>query len=113
MSTGQNNLQNGWGEYSHLVLTKLDDLQKEQREIRKSLDTVHSRLTKLESNQEKIKDLSSWKNMVNDVWSPAQMKEGKDEIYKQKERWTGATWLFIAAQVMWALIMAFKDKIFN
>jgi hypothetical protein len=27
---------------------------------------------------------------VSDVWSPSQMKEAKDEIYKQKSRWVAA-----------------------
>lgn len=110
---GGNRLQNGWSEYGHLVLSKLEELQGEHKEIRKSLDLIHSRLTTLEASQEKIKSLETWRDSVTETWSAKQMKEAKDEIYDQKTKWTVGYGVFIAAQVIWAFILFFKDKLFK
>ncbi len=36
----------------------------------------------------KVTSLEEWKEKVDEVWSPKQMQDAKDEIYKQKGKWT-------------------------
>jgi len=105
--------RNGWSEYSRLVLSKLDELHQDTKGIKESVDTVNDRLTKLESRQEDIDDLEVWQKEVYSTWSPVQMKESKDELYRQKEKWTGVWFVFIAVQVAWTILIVFKDKLFK
>ena len=105
--------KNGWAEYSRLVLSKLDELHNDHKEIKKALEVVNDRLTKLEAGRDDVKDLEDWRDRVNETWSPRQMKEAKDEVYKQKEKWTGVWFIFIAFQVLWGLALAFKDKLLD
>ena len=109
----RNTKKNGWTEYSHLVLNKLDELHNDYKDIKRSLDVINERLTKLESSQKDTEELQQWQKNVTDAWSPTQMKEAKDELYKQKEKWTGAWFIFIGMQMAWAAIVAFKDDIFK
>jgi hypothetical protein len=102
-----------WGEYSQLVLNKLEELHTDSKDVKKQLDAITERLAKLEAGSKDIKDLEIWQKEVTETWSPRQMKEVKDEVYKQKEKWTGVWFVFIAVQVIWGIILVFKDKIFE
>lgn len=106
-------IKNNWGEYSQLVLSKLEELHNDNKEIKKSIELVNERITKLESSQKDLKNLEIWKDQVTETWSPRQMKEAKDEVYKQKEKWTGAWFVFVTIQVLWGVLVVFKDKIFK
>jgi hypothetical protein len=103
----------GWSEYSQLVLTKLEELHTDNKDVKKQLETINERLAKLEAGSKDIKDLEIWQKEVTETWSPRQMKETKDEVYKQKEKWTGAWFVFITIQIIWGVLMVFKDKIFG
>ena len=64
-------------------------------------------------NTEKIAhELKAWQDKVNDVWSPTQMKEAKDEVYKQKGRWTATIAIIAFLQILIGIILALKDKLF-
>jgi hypothetical protein len=54
---------------------------------------------------------SEWIHKVNDVWSPLQMKEAKDEIYKQKNRWVAAIAIISFIQVIMGVILSLWGKI--
>jgi hypothetical protein len=47
---------------------------------------------------------------VSDVWSPSQMKEAKDEIYKQKSRWVAAI-IITFVQIIVGLIITIWGKL--
>lgn len=83
-----------WGEYSKLVLKELQNLNDNYTDMRKDMDTrfgeLNTRLTEFKNTEVKVVSHSNWIERINDVWSPSQMKEAKDEIYKQKTRWVAA-----------------------
>lgn len=83
-----------WGEYSKLVLKELQNLNDNYADMRKDMDTrfgeLNTRLTEFKNTEVKVVSHSNWIERINDVWSPSQMKEAKDEIYKQKTRWVAA-----------------------
>jgi y4mF family transcriptional regulator len=63
-----------------------------------------------------VRDLEQGKNTlrmdkVNDVWSPNQMKEAKDEIYKQKSRWVAAIAIITFVQIIIGLIISVWSKL--
>jgi hypothetical protein len=108
-----NTRRNGWTEYGQLVLAKLEELHSDHREVKRQLEHINERLARGEAAQKDLRDLEQWQKEVTETWSPMQMKEAKDELYKQKEKWTGAWFVFVAIQIIWSVLMIFKDKIFK
>ena len=50
------------------------------------LSELNNKLTEVKNVEKSVITQTAWIDKVNDVWSPSQMKEAKDEIYKQKNR---------------------------
>jgi hypothetical protein len=86
--------KDSWGEYSKLVLNELERLNENYSQMRNDMDTrfgeLNQKLTEVKNIEGKVSNHAAWIEKVNDVWSPTQMKEAKDEIYKQKSRWIAA-----------------------
>lgn len=80
-----------WGEYSKLVLNELEHLNRSYEKMKQDMDTkfneLNHKLSELKNMEKPVSSQFSWFEKVNEVWSPTQMKEAKDEIYKQKSRW--------------------------
>lgn len=92
-----------WGEYSNLVLKELERLNDNYDKMRSDID---SRFTELNQKISEVKNIegrvtshSAWIEKVNDVWSPTQMKEAKDELYKQKSRWVSLIAIITFVQI--------------
>jgi len=111
MEDSKNSVKNGWSEYAHTILNKLEELHADNKETKKAIDEIKLAIVKLEINKEEVVSLKEWKNQVADVWSPSHMATAQKEIYAQKAKWAVGYGVFIAAQVIWALILFFKDKI--
>ena len=83
-----------WGDYSKLVLKELQRLNENYDKMRIDMDSrfneLNIKLTEVKNIEGKVNSQSAWIEKVNDVWSPTQMKEAKDELYKQKTRWVAA-----------------------
>lgn len=77
-----------WGEYSKLVLRELERLNENHEKMRTDFDNrfieMNQKLGEVKNIEKNVGANSSWIEKVNDVWSPTQMKEAKDELYKQK-----------------------------
>jgi len=115
-SENNNNIaRNGWTEYGKLVLNELKRLNDGQDQLRTDMDQkfkeINDTLNQFKSTEKDVAELKEWKDKVTEVWSVTQMKEGKDEIYIQKNRWLVVIGVGIAVQILWIIFTAFKDKI--
>jgi len=92
-----------WGDYSKLVLKELERLNDNYDKMRSDMDNrfseLNQKLTEFKNVEGKVDTHAKWIEKVNDVWSPTQMKEAKDEIYKQKNRWIAAMAILGFAQL--------------
>lgn len=88
-------------EYNELIL----DLLKEQG---KDISDIKEDVAELKTAKHVIKEHKDWKRDVNDVWSPTQMKEVKDEVYEQKNKWLIGYGVFIAVQIGWVIYTFFS-----
>jgi uncharacterized protein YecA (UPF0149 family) len=116
MSTENDNIsRNGWTEYGKLVLNELKRLNDGQDQLKSDIDKqfkeIHESLSQFKSTEKDVYDLKEWKEKVNEVWSVTQMKESKDEIYIQKNRWLIVIGVGIAVQILWVIFTVLKDKI--
>jgi DNA repair exonuclease SbcCD ATPase subunit len=104
-----------WGEYSKLVLKELERLNESTEKMRTDMDTrfneLNTRITEIKNIEGKVISQSAWIDKVNDVWSPSQMKEAKDELYKQKNRWAAAIAIIAFVQIAVGLGVAIWSKL--
>ena len=70
MTDGQ---QNGWNEYSKLVLKELETLAKSIESLREELQDMKQELAKIQVREDKIDELREWKSRIDDIASPAQI----------------------------------------
>lgn len=107
--------KDGWGEYSKLVLNELVRLNDNHEKMRSDFDSklqeMNFKLGDVKSIEKNLSTNTSWMEKVNDVWSPNQMKEAKDEIYRQKSRWVGTIAIITFIQVMIGIILSIWGKI--
>lgn len=118
-----------WSEYGRLVLTELERLHARQERVENTLVKLSNdiSLVKQEIDQHRnvdertfmdlasdIKDINTEfaKHVkdVNDVWSPKQMQQVKNEVYTQKNNWQKITGIVIAIQVIFGLLLVLLEK---
>jgi len=117
MSEANENIsKNGWSEYGRLVLAELQRLNQGQDAMKQDLDAkfleLNNKISAFNTLEKDIEELKSWKKDVIEVWSSTQMKQAKDEIYQQKGYYQRVIGIVIAVQIVFTILMAFKDKIF-
>lgn len=115
MDNNENISRNGWSEYGRLVLKELERLNEGQIELKRDIDQkfqdLNEKMTEFKGTERDVEDLKEWKEKVTEVWSPSQMKQSKDEIYAQKNKWVMVAGIIIALQVLLTLFITFKDSL--
>ena len=100
---------NGWETYSKLVLQQLETLAGGIEGLRAELQDMKNQLTELKAKEDRVQDLKAWKEKMDDVASPPQIRELIDEVSDLKEFKTKAVTMFMVVQsimgfaVAWAL----------
>lgn len=110
---GDNN--DTWADYSKLVLKELERLNENHEKMRTDFDTrlneMSLKLNDIKGVEKTVNQNSDWIQRVNDIWSPLQMKEAKDEIYRQKNRWVAVIAIMSFIQIAVAVILTLWGKI--
>jgi len=100
-----------WGDYSKLVLKELERLNDNYERMRQDIDTrfqeMQNTLSDFKNTERVVFDHKHWIEKVNDIWSPIQMKEAKDEIYSQKNKWVATVAILTFIQVAIGIIFLF------
>ena len=95
--------QNGWNEYSRLVLKELETLSEGMSEIKSDLQDVKHEITKLQAREDQVNDLKDWKKKIDDIVSPSQLKEAIIEVDDMKMFKTRAITVFAVVQFFMAV----------
>ena len=103
-----NNSQNGWNEYSRLVLNELESLGSGIDSLRSELQEVKQELAKIQSREDRVDELRMWKSNIDEVASPTQLKEALSEISELKQFKVKAVTTFAVVQGVMALALAFS-----
>ena len=88
----------GWETYSKLVLQQLETLTNGIESLRKELQDVKEQLTKIKAKEDRLEELKSWKEKMDDVVSPSQMKHALKELENLKTFKTKAVTIFTVIQ---------------
>jgi predicted TIM-barrel fold metal-dependent hydrolase len=97
--------ENNWNEYSRLVLKELETLANGIEGLRVELQEVKQELAKLQVKEDKVDELKAWKNKIDEIVSPTQLKTTIKEVEDLKLFKTKAVTIFTVVQFMMAAIM--------
>lgn len=113
MSDHEDNFKTLWAEYSKLVLKELDRMNNNYESLRDNIEEkfkdINNKLSDVKNTEKNVNDIKIWQEKVNEIWSPSQMKEAKDEIYKQKNRWTATIAILLFIQIIIGIIVSLKN----
>jgi hypothetical protein len=99
---------NGWETYSKLVLQQLESLSGGIDALRHELQDVKNQLTEIKAREDRIQDLKMWKERIDEVASPPQLKEAIEDIEELKTFKTKSVTIFMAVQAMMGILMAWS-----
>tara|TARA_R110002110_G_scaffold170139_1_gene372313 strand:- start:266 stop:601 length:336 start_codon:yes stop_codon:yes gene_type:complete len=99
---------NGWETYSKLVLQQLETLSHGIKALRTELQDMKGQLTELRAKEDRVQDLKAWKEKIDEVASPSQLKTAIDEIEELKIYKTKAVTTFMVVQFLMATALAFS-----
>jgi hypothetical protein len=96
----------GWESYSRLVLQQLESLSKGIDALRDELLDVKQQLAELKVKEDKVQELKDWKEKIDEVASPTQLKAALQDIDQLKLFQTKAVTVFTVVQVIIAMAYA-------
>jgi len=100
---------NGWGEYSRLVLKELETLAQGIRDLNESMNEMKREITEIRAREDKVQELTNWKHRVDEVVSPSQLKDIREEVEELKLFKTKAVTIFAVVQfAMGAIVFAMR-----
>ena len=100
-----NGNENGWAEYSKLVLKELETLALGIKELNDSMNDMKREITEIRAREDKVQELVKWKDRVDEVASPTQLKELKEEVEDLKLFKTKAVTIFAVIQFAMAAVV--------
>ncbi len=90
--------QNGWNEYSRLVLKELESLAENISALNKEIQDLKQEIAQMRAREDRVDDIKIWKEKVDEVASPTQLKELMDEVQSLKLFKTKAITVFAVIQ---------------
>ena len=107
------NNQNGWSEYSRLVLKELETLASNLENLTKEIQEVKQEIAAIRAEDKagelQIAELKEWKSKVDEVVSPAQLKETIRSLDDLKTFKTKAITIFAVVQFLMAAAIFAKN----
>jgi TolA-binding protein len=97
----------GWETYSKLVIQQLETLNKGIESMRQELQDVKEQITKIKAKEDRLEELKNWKDKIDEVASPSQIKNAMRELENLKTFKTKAVTIFAVVQfAMGAILFA-------
>ncbi len=103
---------NGRETYSKLVLQQLETLSGGIEGLRAELQDMKNQLTELKAKEDRVQDLKAWKEKMDDVALPPQLRESIKDIEELKEFKTKAVTMFMVIQSIMGMAIAWALDIF-
>ena len=100
-----NSNEDGWTEYSRLVLKELETLANGIKELNESMNEMKREITEIRAREDKIQDLTKWKARIDEVASPSQLKSLQAEVEDLKLFKTKAVTIFAVVQFAMAAVV--------
>ena len=92
--------QNGWNEYSKLVLKELESLSMSIDNLKTEMQDIKQELVETRVKEDRVDELRAWKEKVDEVCSPTQLKEYMEKVDDLNTFKVKAVGVFLAVQFM-------------
>tara|TARA_B100000123_G_C25713194_1_gene420910 strand:+ start:363 stop:677 length:315 start_codon:yes stop_codon:yes gene_type:complete len=102
-------MDTGWEVYSKMVLKQLEDLSNSMNGLRQEIQELKSEIAEIRGQQGNVQDLKEWKNKIDEVCSPSQLKDLRQEVDELKIFKTKAITIFAGVQFLMGVILFAKD----
>ncbi len=97
--------QNGWNEYSKLVLKELESLTDSIDGLNTQFQEMKQEIIEIKVREDRIDELKVWKERMDDVSSPTQLKELLVKVEDLGNFKTKAVGVFVAVQFFMGVIL--------
>ncbi len=100
--------ENGWSEYSRLVLKELETLAASIQSLNSEIQDLKQEIARMREREDRVDELRAWKEKIDEVASPSQLQVAIKEVEDLKLFKTKAVTIFAVVQfgmaaVIWAL----------
>ena len=99
------NENNGWGEYSRLVLKELETLAQGIKDLNESMNDMKREIAEIRAREDKVQELVKWNDRIDEVASPTQLEKLKEEVEDLKMFRTKAVTIFAVIQFLMAAVV--------
>ena len=93
----------GWETYSKLVIQQLETLSTGIENMRIELQDVKQQITKIKAKEDRLDEIKLWKEKIDEVASPSQIKYAFRELEELKTFKTKAVTIFMVVQFAMAV----------
>ena len=90
-------------------MQQLETLTKGVEALREDLQTVKQDLIQLKAREDRVNELKTWKDRIDEVISPPQLKELVTEVAELVTFKIKAITIFVVIQAIMGLILAFLE----
>jgi len=101
----------GWNEYSKLVLEQLESLSASIDALRDEMQEMRQEVAIVKIREDRVTELKAWKEKIDDVVSPTQVKALVEEVQQLREFKTKAVTTFMVVQFLMGMALA-ASKLF-
>ena len=102
-----NGEQNGWNEYSKLVISELERLNDGITRLNVEIQDLKGEIKELKVKEDFAKEIWKWKQAVDEVASPTQLKYTIKDVADLKTFKTQAITIWAVVQIITAAIITF------
>ena len=102
-----NGEQNGWNEYSKLVISELERLNDGIGRLNVEIQDLKGEIKELKVKEDFAKEIWKWKQAVDEVASPSQLKYTIKDVAYLKTFKTQAITIWAVVQLVTAAIITF------
>tara|TARA_R100001163_G_C5017236_1_gene161171 strand:- start:654 stop:983 length:330 start_codon:yes stop_codon:yes gene_type:complete len=101
-----NGEQNGWNEYSKLVIAELERLNEGITNLNGEIQELKREIAELKVKEDFAKELWKWKQSVDEVASPSQLESTIKDVSALKTFKTQAITIWAVVQILFGLLIA-------
>ena len=100
--------ENGWSEYSRLVLKELETLASSIQSLNSEIQELKQEIARMREREDRVDELRVWKEKIDEVASPTQLQMMVSDVNDLKQFKTKAITIFAVVQfgmaaVIWVL----------
>ena len=88
----------GWGEYSRLVLNQLETLATSITALNAEIQELKQEIARMREREDRVDELRAWKAQIDEIASPSQLQMKFSEVEDLKQFKTKAVTIFAVVQ---------------